>query len=57
MRKRRAPDVRIAYQNKDIAAKLFGNRMEGKALSLFGLKSGLKVKKNPSVRYSGGESQ
>ena len=45
MRKRRAPDVRIAYQNKDIAAKLFGSRMEGKALSLFGLKSGLKVKK------------
>ena len=45
MRKRRAPDVRIVYQNKDIAAKLFGNRMEGKALSLFGLKSGLKVKK------------
>ena len=45
MRKRRTPDVRIAYQNKDIAAKLFGSRMEGKALSLFGLKSGLKVKK------------
>lgn len=33
----------IAYQNKDIISKLFGERMKGKKLSLFGLESGLKV--------------
>lgn len=33
----------IAYQNKDIISKLFGERMKGKRLSLFGLESGLKV--------------
>lgn len=33
----------IAYQNKDIISKLFGERMKGKRLSLFGLESNLKV--------------
>lgn len=33
----------IAYQNKDIVSKLFGERMKGKPLSLFGLDSELKV--------------
>ena len=36
-------DTEIAYQNKDIVAKLFGERMKGKTLSLFGLESNLKV--------------
>ena len=36
-------DIAIAYQNKDIVSKLFGNQMKGKPLSLFGLKSDLKV--------------
>ncbi|MCI8534769.1 MAG: hypothetical protein HFG68_04255 [Hungatella sp.] len=36
-------DIEIAYQNKDIVSKLFGDRMKGKSLSLFGLKSHLKV--------------
>lgn len=36
-------DSTIAYQNKDIVSKLFGERMKGKRLSLFGLESDLKV--------------
>ena len=36
-------DTSIAYQNKDIVSKLFGDRMKGKPLSLFGLESDLKV--------------
>lgn len=36
-------DTAIAYQNKDIVSKFFGDRMKGKALSLFHLKSDLKV--------------
>lgn len=37
------PETAIAYQNKDIVSKLFGDRMKGKPLSLFRLKSDLKV--------------
>lgn len=33
----------ISYQNKDIVSKLFGERMKGKSLSLFGLGTDLKV--------------
>jgi hypothetical protein len=33
----------IAYQNKDIVSKLFGEQMKGKSLSLFGLDTNLKV--------------
>lgn len=33
----------ISYQNKDIVSKLFGDRMKGKSLSLFGLGINLKV--------------
>ena len=33
----------ISYQNKDIVSKLFGERMKGKSLSLFGLDTNLKV--------------
>ena len=33
----------IAYQNKDIVSKLFGEQMKGKSLSLFGLNTNLKV--------------
>lgn len=36
-------DAVIAYQNKDIVSKLFGDQMKGKSLSLFGLKTKLKV--------------
>lgn len=36
-------DLDIAYQNKDIVSKLFGDQMKGKPLSLFGLESHLKV--------------
>ena len=36
-------ETAIAYQNKDIVSKLFGDRMKGKPLSLFGLGTGLKV--------------
>ena len=36
-------DIAIAYQNKDIVSKLFGDQMKGKSLSLFGLKTNLKV--------------
>lgn len=36
-------DTAIAYQNKDIVSKFFGDRMKGKSLSLFHLKSDLKV--------------
>lgn len=36
-------DIAIAYQNKDIVSKLFGDQMKGKPLSLFGLKTKLKV--------------
>ena len=39
----RDTDTSIAYQNKDIVSKLFGQQMKGKSLSLFGLKSDLKV--------------
>ena len=39
----RDTDSDIAYQNKDIVSKLFGQQMKGKSLSLFGLKSDLKV--------------
>lgn len=36
-------DTTIAYQNKDIISKFFGDRMKGKSLSLLHLKSDLKV--------------
>ena len=36
-------ETAIAYQNKDIVSKLFGDRMKGKPLSLFGLGTDLKV--------------
>lgn len=36
-------DTAVAYQNKDIVSKFFGDRMKGKPLSLFHLKSDLKV--------------
>ena len=36
-------ETAIAYQNKDIVSKLFGDRMKGKPLSLFGLGPVLKV--------------
>lgn len=36
-------DTAIAYQNKDIVSKLFGDRMKGKPLSLFGLGTDLRV--------------
>ena len=36
-------DTAIAYQNKDIVSKFFGDRMKGKPLSLFGLGTDLKV--------------
>ncbi len=36
-------DVAVAYQNKDIVSKIFGDRMKGKPLSLFGLETDLKV--------------
>ncbi len=36
-------DTAIAYQNKDIVSKFFGDRMKGKSLSLFHLNSDLKV--------------
>ena len=36
-------DTAIAYQNKDLVSKLFGDRMKGKPLSLFGLESELRV--------------
>lgn len=36
-------DMNIPYQNKDSISKLFGERMKGKSLSLFGLKSDEKV--------------
>ena len=36
-------DMTIPYQNKDIVSKLFGDRMKGKPLSLFGLENHLKV--------------
>ena len=35
--------IAVAYQNKDIVSKLFGNHMKGKPLSLFGLGTDLKV--------------
>ena len=41
--KKKDTDATIAYQNKDIVSKLFGDRMKGKSLSLFGLGSDLKV--------------
>ena len=36
-------DTSIAYQNKDIISKMFGEQMKGKSLSLFGLNSDQKV--------------
>lgn len=36
-------EAAIVYQNKDIVSKLFGEQMKGKPLSLFGLKTDLKV--------------
>ncbi len=39
----RDTDTSIAYQNKDIVSKFFGQQMKGKSLSLFGLKNDLKV--------------
>ena len=36
-------DTAIAYHNKDIVSKFFGDRMKGKFLSLLHLKSDLKV--------------
>lgn len=36
-------ETAITYQNKDIVSKLFGDRMKGKPLSLFGLGTDLKV--------------
>ncbi len=39
----KAPKFDISYQNKDIVSKLFGDRMKGKPMSLFGLESSLKV--------------
>lgn len=36
-------DIAITYQNKDIVSKLFGDQMKGKSLSLFGLKTNLRV--------------
>ena len=36
-------DYAIAYQNKDIVSKLFGEQMKGKPLSLLGLRTDLKV--------------
>ena len=41
--KKKDTDATSAYQNKDIVSKLFGDRMKGKSLSLFGLGSDLKV--------------
>lgn len=39
----RDADMQIAYQNKDIVSKLFGDRMKGKPLSLFGLEDERRV--------------
>ena len=39
----RDTDTSIAYQNKDIVSKLFGQQMKGKSLSLFGLISDLRT--------------
>lgn len=36
-------DVAVAYQNKDIVSKLFGDHMKGKSLSLLGLGTDLRV--------------
>lgn len=36
-------EIAVAYQNKDIVSKLFGDQMKGKSLSLFGLGTDLKV--------------
>ena len=36
-------DIAIAYQNKDIVSKLFGDQMKGKSLSLLGLGTELRV--------------
>lgn len=36
-------DMSVAYQNKDIIAKMFGEQMKGKPLSLFGVKNDKKV--------------
>ncbi len=36
-------ETEIAYQNKDVIAKIFGDRMIGKPLSMFGLDSSLRV--------------
>ncbi len=39
----RDTDTAVAYQNKDIVSKVFGDQMKGKSLSLFGLRTDLKV--------------
>lgn len=36
-------DIAVAYQNKDIVSKVFGDQMKGKSLSLLGLETNLKV--------------
>ena len=36
-RARKNPDMEIAYQNKDIASKLFTERLKGKSFSVYGL--------------------
>ena len=36
-------DIAVAYQNKDIVSKVFGDQMKGKSLSLLGLGTNLKV--------------
>ena len=43
MEKQENKDISIAYQNKDIVSKYFGDKLKGKKLSLFGLTSELKV--------------
>lgn len=43
MEEQKKKDASIAYQNKDIVSKFFGDRMKGKKLSLFGLASELKI--------------
>ena len=44
----------IAYQNKDIVSKLFGEQMKGKSLSLFGRYSSHESPYYPGKRTSDG---
>ena len=37
MQQKRDPDIQIAYQNKDILTKSFGERLKGKSLGVYGL--------------------